>query len=262
MLEADIKAEHTYRCVLWDIYSPKGLSVEDSFDNLTQMPFPTYDLPSDGPLNRHHWVLPYVWDIFMPKLAHELGIPFNPYEFKAVADSSGDSRFNRHLWNTDFECIAYRFKSKSIECRTYSECCSKGGLTKYHSVIRFPHESVLYTIPNPPSNVKGRRLLLNCDSMSIPLILLLLPYYQELLCLDFRYDMGADDYEKISRFEYTDYACIMYGKSYLLNKHRVHNLTYNPNKRPTVVRASKVKPKPTRHNRIVAKLRGFGKHHR
>lgn len=116
MLEADINAEHNYRCVLWDIYSPKGLSVEDSFDNLTQMPFPTYDLPSDGPLNRHHWILPYVWDIFMPKLAHELGIPFNPYEFKAIADSSGDSRFNRHLWNTDFECIAYRFKSKSIEC--------------------------------------------------------------------------------------------------------------------------------------------------
>jgi hypothetical protein len=100
--------------------------------------------------------------------------------------------------------------------------------------------------------------------MSIPLIPLLLPYYQELLCLDFRYDMDKDDYAKVVGFDYTDYACIMYGKSYLLNKHKEHNLVYSPIPRPPVViphSIPKVKPKPTRHSRIMAKLQSIRKHH-
>ena len=249
MIESQITAKHIFRCVLWDIYSKHNCQIDDRFKNLTDIPFPTYNKDTDGLLNKHHWTFPYVWEKFFPYLAEQLDIPFNPNDFKLVPDAGNDDRFNRHLWKTDFKCDAYRFKTKSTELHTYLDCCSNGGITKYHSIIRYPHESVLYRVENVPGTNNHRRLLLNCDSMSIPLIPLLLPYYQAILCLDFRYDMGKDDYDIIESFEYTDYACIMYEKSYCLNKHIVHNLTYTP---------KNIKPKPlqkeTPHNRRKAIL--------
>lgn len=255
MIESDITAEHVYRCVLWDIYSRVKHSIDSRFEDLTDVEFPTYNKDTDGLLNKHHWVFPYVWGTFFPYLAKKLDIPFNPGDFKLVADPEGDSRYDRHLWKGDFICDAYRFRTRSITFHSYRECCAGGGITKYHSVIRYPHESVLYKVDNPPGSSSGRRLLLNCDSMSIPLIPLLLPYFKEILCLDFRYDMGRDDYNKILSFDYTDYACIMYERSYILNKHTGHNLTYAS--KPVI--AHKPAAVPSKRKAILEQIRKFRK---
>lgn len=248
MQESEINAQHILRLVVRDSREPKVL-VNPPFEDMQDEAFPTY---TDDPCNGHHWKFEYVWGVVAPYIFKRLGIPFNPADFRKIAGS--ESVYSRHLWRSDFKCSLYRFETNSIEDSTYNACCKGGGISKYHSVIRYPHESVLYTIDSPVSS--DRSLLVNADSMAIPLVPLLLPYYRQVLFLDFRGSVTTRDLDIINKFDYTDYLCLFIARNYKHNAH-LHNLTVGESVNAGHLTKSH---KFTRRRSILAKLESLRKH--
>ncbi len=248
MQESAIIAQNSLRLVVWDIHEPR-LIVTPPFIDMQGVHFPTY---MQDPSNEHHWKFDYVWNTVMPYISKKLGISFNPLDFIHI--DTTNTEYSRHLWHSDFKCVAYCFKTNKVEVFTYKDCCCGGGISQYHNIIRYPHESILYTIDSPIQS--NRTLLVNSDSMAIPLVPLLLPYYSKILFVDFRWPTKDNDRDMIDRFEFTDYLCLLIAGSYKHNIH-LHNLTdgYIPPSKLTF------RSKPTRHSRIMAKLQSIRKHH-
>lgn len=217
MVESEIVASHSLRLVVRNVHVP-DVMVRPPFIDRQDVVFPTYE---NDPCNSHHWRFEYVWADVMPYIASQLDIPFNTEDFIVVPVSGGASRL-RHVWHTDFKCVARPLDSGSAKVYTYRDCCQGGGLSAYHGVVRYPHESVLYTVDSPVKST--RKLLVNTDSMAIPLVPLLLPYYSEVLFLDFRRKITPADLQVIENFKFTDYLCLLIASSYKNGKH-LRNLT-------------------------------------
>ena len=255
MVESNISVPHMLRLVVMDVRVPK-VDVCPPFIDMQDRVFPTY---SKDACNRHHWKFEYVFDKVMPYIAKSLNIPFNPLDFIQVEESP--SMYSHMVWHSDFKCTAYRLNTGKTEAFTYRECCNGKGVSKYHNVIRYPHESVLYTSASPTGS--NRKLLVNADSMSIPLVPLMLPYYRQILFVDWRRKPTLSDIHTVEKFDCTDYLCLMIGGNYKVNAY-TRNFEYDSTPPAVRSRASVSSAKPSKFNRrrsILAKLQSIRSRH-
>lgn len=165
--------------------------------------------------NHHHWTYDFVWKNFIPKITNDLKIPFNPKHFQYVVNVKNDGDFSYHNY---MENINIKFtKMLTGVSTTYNNVsefrCDNGG-TNYHKLIPLKHCN--HIIENHSCS-NGRKLLLNTDSMSIPVLPILIPYFEQIVVLDNRIDKKmAVDYRD---FEYTDNVMLMLDIHYIHEKH-------------------------------------------
>ena len=162
------------------------------------------------PKNNHHWTTSYVWKYAIPKIVEVLKIKnFNETDFKYVE--------NIHLVNGEQKNLSYHkmIKHQSIQYEDFDTKTKKlGGLdilrdkqykerSYYHSLFIGNHRCCLLT---NKTCISQRKLLLNTDSMSVPLIPILICYFNKILVLDNRTKNKYKDI--IMTFNPTDYLAL------------------------------------------------------
>lgn len=158
------------------------------------------DVYGEYNLNWHHWTTKYVWNVFLPKLCKDLDIDFNPDDFIKIENKSENGLFDLsyHIpkidTEVDYENITFNEKRhcKISELRyTHDEAVT--GLpviTYYHRLYLGCHKTSEIINENSKTD---RMLILNTDSMSIPLVPILTYYFRKIIVLDNR---NKIDYRK------------------------------------------------------------------
>lgn len=146
-------------------------------------------------LNEHHWTTSFIWNVFLPEFLSDLNLNFNPSEFKYVLNDNTDNKaifdyhnpindyeFNIFNLNTNFEIIT---NFSNVRLNTLNNGFGRKDLvlTPYHKLFFWSHETVL--IKNEFADT-DRCLLLNCDSMMIPIIPILIKYFKIIFVYDNR----------------------------------------------------------------------------
>ena len=139
--------------------------------------------------NAHHWTTSYVWDKFIPVLFHRLGLKLNQTDFKKVELEWNGMDFSHHD-----PVKENRYKIQSFD----DDCLMEGGFevirdidldnpwhnwSFYHQMFRLAHRSGLVTNLTAKSEM---RIVFNTDSMSVPVIPILINYVKEILVIDVR----------------------------------------------------------------------------
>lgn len=146
---------------------------------------------ADWSRNKHHWTTKYVWKNVIPLIVDALNIPFEPSYYDCISNivHNGATQFDvsYHRFHTSqrikFENLSNNEKEtldmSSIRCNAgdYYEC------TAYHALFRGFHSVCVMQNETSQTN---RALIVNCDSMSIPIIPIIIPFYKNILILDNR----------------------------------------------------------------------------
>ena len=190
--------------------------------------------------NEHHFTNKWIYENLVPSVFNLLGLKFNPLDYYKVTNVQCDK--NGHIddfsylvpYNRgDFELTCDLFKRDennesifylngiftergdfSILVATTQERVPNYNFfekvygyctTPYHMLYRCPHQCSM--IKNFKCN-NGRKLLLSCDSHSIPIIALLANYFEEIVVLDNRAARFSEGYY-FKEKKFTDVLFIM-----------------------------------------------------
>lgn len=168
----------------------------------------------DG-VNAHHWTTKYVWEHVIQKIAMQLNIPFEPAHFvkTVVITDRGDfsyHNFSKQLQLTFTDHVKHTSIQGSFDILRAPNTSEYG--TRYHQLYRAAHS--ISTITNHTCN-NNKYLLVNGDSMTIPIIPLLVPYFSTIVMLDNRDKPAIPnliDFDKI-----TDYVAMFTSTNWLVN---------------------------------------------
>lgn len=141
--------------------------------------------------NSHHWTTNYIWNNVIPKIVKTFDLPFNENDYELIkneiSNEYGTFDVSYHRFKKpqilNFENLSNNEKRTldmvSIKCNPneYKEC------SDYHCLFRGFHSVCI--IKNSTS-LTNKTLIFNCDSMSIPIIPILIPFYKDILILDNR----------------------------------------------------------------------------
>ena len=168
----------------------------------------------DG-VNAHHWTSKYVWEKVIQPLSILMGITFNPDDFSKidVVTERGDFSYHNYIKPIN---LTFTDHVKNITLTGDFSILRAPNLpeygTLYHQFYRGAHS--ISTIVNHSAN-NTRYLLVNGDSMTIPLIPLLAPYFNTIVMLDNRdkpYVPNLINYSKI-----TDYMAMFTTTNWIVN---------------------------------------------
>ena len=191
----------------YDFFSTDIKTLTDFFSAIS---FTNIERYQNFPKNNHHWTTNYVWKNVFPKIMDIVKIEkFDVADFKYVE--------NKHIVNGELKNLSYHkmIAHQEIQYEEFDTNIKKcGGLdilrdkkyverSYYHSLFIGNHRCCLLT--NKTCNSQ-RKLLLNTDSMSIPLIPLLICYFNKILVLDNRTNSCHIDI--IKEFNPTDYIAL------------------------------------------------------
>lgn len=143
--------------------------------------------------NMHHWTTSFIWNAFIPNMMKELEIDFNPDDFVLIPHTDESKQFDLsyHIPKDDV-VINYvnitnsdtrRCKISELRGKPTENIKAPPPVTSYHKLYIGCHQTT--EIFNSHSRT-SRWLILNTDSMSIPLVPILAVYYQRILVLDNR----------------------------------------------------------------------------
>lgn len=141
--------------------------------------------------NKHHWTTNYIWKNVIPKIIKCFELPFNEFDYEYVSNivnnEYGTFDVSYHRYKLPLQI---KFKNlsnnenlilnmKTIKCnpKDYNEC------SEYHSLFRGFHSMC---IMENDKSLTDKILIFNCDSMAIPIIPILIPFYKKILILDNR----------------------------------------------------------------------------
>lgn len=162
--------------------------------------------------NSHHWTTKYCWETAIPSVFDGLGLAFNPAVFRQVKFMWNDCDFSYHVPVQDMRFRVEDFVTKSKITGGYDalrniNLCPRlqYSYSLYHMLFRLSHSSGLIKNLSTESNAK---LAVNCDSMSIPLIPILAPFFKETLVIDRRKNDNIQYWKKVIDFKPTHYFAI------------------------------------------------------
>lgn len=145
--------------------------------------------------NDHHWTTKYVWNNFLPRLMKDLELDFKKDDFTEIVHHSSDGKYDLtyHIpkndaiitFNDYIKHFSKTMKISELRASHDENLQCEGTIlsTDYHRLFRGCHR--VCEIINDEA-VTNRNLILNCDSMSIPIIPILATYYKKILILDNR----------------------------------------------------------------------------
>ena len=145
---------------------------------------------SSWQLNQHHWTTSYVYSWFIPRLFNDLKLPFKASDWRYIKQMSNEFDISYHTYINDDYIQIYDYLlnkthditiSRTVLSPNYTpvDICN----TDYHRLFICSHRTC--HIENPSCN-RSTALLLNTDSMSIPVIVYLLPFFKHILIVDNR----------------------------------------------------------------------------
>lgn len=145
-------------------------------------------------LNEHHWKTEYVFNVFLPKILKDLNIDFNKDDFIKINNFNENNKHDLSFLMPKYDkVVIFRDFQRNIKkSLNISELVvghdehfesPLGEMTYYHRLYRGAH-SCSEIINNDSATQKT--LILNGDSMAIPLIPILSYYYKRILYIDNR----------------------------------------------------------------------------
>lgn len=193
------------------IHSP-NCKLENKVPGVIDLTNTIPEVYTDYKYNEHHWTTNYVWTQFIPRLSTDIGIPFSFDDFSYVKSIRDGHDLSYHIPLTDeivaitdlyFNTTDLMHISDTVFNRNYKEYL--GCFTDYHWLFICAHRNAL--ISNSQS-ITNRNLLLNTDSMSIPLMTFLMHYFNNILILDNRtdrsYEYQINEFLKHSNLTYVE----------------------------------------------------------
>lgn len=157
--------------------------------------------------NEHHWTSKYVWEKVLPMLAktYKFEIKEDEYNFIERKTKLGDFSYHLNTKNK-FTFVDVENNVKLSGDATILRVRSDEPMwSDYHRLYRGAHR-ISYIINHTCKN--KRVLLINGDSMTVPIIPIIANYFSKVICLDNRskYDMKIPDL--VNWNEITDYLCM------------------------------------------------------
>ena len=176
-------------------------SLFKSFIDLQDIDYPVY---STLPANKHHWTYDYVYKTMIPLICSDYNIPYRSNDFTKHEYFIHNSNLSYLQYAGDYTFSLTSYTSNEHATGHHDIFISPSSKVTYHRVFRYAHQ--VARIDNKSLH-NGKRLLLNCDSMSVPIIPILACYYQSILVLDNRTEMHF--FDKIKQFKPNDILTIL-----------------------------------------------------
>ena len=195
------------RCKQYIVPEPKLESVTPDRGTIL-LPRPTRYI-SDG--NTHHWTTTYVWENIIPRLSTDFNLPFKSSGFSIVANIVNGEDFSYHTPNIQDSGSFTLFNLLGRETVHFNSSALRSDATRcdvispYHALFIGAHKTCV--IKNDMVK-NGRTLLLNCDSMAIPLVPVLTHYFEKIIHLDSRDHMDIKIPSLFEWAEITDYMAL------------------------------------------------------
>ena len=175
--------------------------------------------------NVHHWTTSYCWNSFIPMLMENLDIKIDILQFEEIPYIWNKCNFSYHRMNglqfkiSDFNGNTLTGNHDVLRC---VNDCPTPVLSMYHSLFRLSHQS------GKISSLNGRpilsRVVVNCDSMAIPVIPILACYCKDMLVIDNRTGKNFNFSEIALQFHPTHYISLFTEENFLFNAKHMKNL--------------------------------------
>ena len=192
------------------------------------------DRYDNWPMNEHHFTTRFMHKTILPNMCEllECDVPYDKLVWAQLTSPDGydlsrykikDDRRRFNVWSFTYN-IGLTGPAKVLECNDYVINLNWPNLqdmmTEYHKMYLFPHTCSKVTNLNKDNN--GKRLLISCDSQSIPLIPILSLIYKEVWVFDNRYQ-NLSFKEELEKVQFDD-ILLLVGYTYLPDKYIVDNL--------------------------------------
>lgn len=172
--------------------------------------------------NEHHWTTTWCWNNIIPYLYKQIfNKEFDTSVYKLITQiiDSYDISYHLLLNSNKFTFIDYTINltltGDQQILRGTKENQYNDDITNYHTLFIGAHHTCKIINHSIDSSNK---LLINCDSMAIPIIPIFANYFKEILIVDNRDNKSYQNI--IKEFNATHYLCLMLSTSYYkLNKH-------------------------------------------
>ena len=137
------------------------------------------DTYSNYKINEHHLTTATIWNVVFPKFMKDFNIEYNINDYTYVKNYQEGFDLSYHDYNKE---MAIKVVSEGKE---YDHLRDINGtqLTAYHRLFVAPHSIAIVTNDKA---LTDRIIRLNCDSMIIPLIPLIAPYFKKIYVYDYR----------------------------------------------------------------------------
>ena len=142
--------------------------------------------------NEHHWTTNYIWNTFIPRLSNDLSLQFNIKDYKKITHITDGNDLSYYMPITNETVVVNDMFYKTTDSIPISDTAYNknyksylGCFTDYHKLFICAHRCA--HISNRTSITK-RNLLLNTDSMSVPVMPFLMHNFTNILILDNRTD--------------------------------------------------------------------------
>ena len=168
--------------------------------------------------NQHHWTSIYVWNTIIPLVLNSLEVSFNPTDFGTVCNVVNGEDFSYHLpiiddtyivkiWQSTEHIDVFTTSNAGLHADYNQNTC----ISPYHALFIGAHKTCIIENQTTTSN---RCLLLNCDSMAIPLVPILSHFFRKIVHLDSRDYMDCRLPNLFAWHEITDYVALFTSMSW------------------------------------------------
>ena len=161
----ELRPDHPYRCV-------------EGFYEFKRSELENY---ANYPRNEHHYTTATTWNVIFPKFMKDFGIDYNVDDYIYVYYTSEGADLSYHDYNKEMDVKVV----SGGEVFDHLRDLNGTRLTAYHRLFIAPHKGSIVINNTAKTN---RILKLNCDSMTIPLIPLITPYFKKIYVNDYRYE--------------------------------------------------------------------------
>ena len=129
-------------------------------------------------INEHHLTTATIWNIVFPKFMKDFNLDYNIDDYTYVNNIQDGFDLSYHDYNKKMDIKVF------ADNKIYTNLRDINGtqLTAYHRLFIAPHK--ISTIINNKA-LTERIIRLNCDSMIIPLIPLIVPYFKKIYVYDY-----------------------------------------------------------------------------
>ena len=131
-------------------------------------------------LNWHHYTTATIWNVVFPKFMHDFKFEYDPNDYTYVSNNRDGVDLGFHDYNKEMD-----IQVVTEENKVYDHLRDTYGtqFTAYHRLFVAPHKIAVVTNNKA---LTDRIIRLNCDSMIIPLVPLIAPYFKKMYVYDYR----------------------------------------------------------------------------
>ena len=174
--------------------------------------------------NNHHWTTNFVWNNFLPIMFSRLNVNFIKDDFIEIPFIWNNCNFSYHnMLNSKFK-IWTSSKNEEIGdheiLRITNDCPSKypAAISFYHSLFKLNHMCGRISNISDSNLITLNRVVVNCDSMSIPVIPILACYCKEMFVIDNRTGKSHNLVDQIIKFKPTHYISLFTEENFLFTQ--------------------------------------------